>query len=356
MAEEDDLDFLALPERIRAQIDRAFDDVVQGHSNKGKGKAKEAQRTRAASPAAAGGFIRDDDDEEDMGDVPFSKPTTGGFLPDSPPLSTTGSPPLQSALLPLFRVPDALRLLQLPPRDPEVLEVFENAASGWAGEEDSNLEDDGEKGRGVSRRDWRAVCAVLVEQYRDESDHGEVEMEDDGDDLEGAEEVEDVEEIDGGESDEYIEEEGTADEEGDSGSDYGASQAGPSHRKPAARAGKSSGTRSRKGGVRTRARGRPRQSEDEHSGSSPERERYLTRQQKRQCQAAFQLFFPDVTDESELQSKRIMIKDVSRVASLLKEKLSAEDIVEMLEAFSSSPDKSVGLDDFENMMLQVGLV
>jgi len=51
-----------------------------------------------------------------------------------------------------------------------------------------------------------------------------------------------------------------------------------------------------------------------------------------------------------------MIADIQRVAKLLKEKITAEDMLEMLDVFSTSPDKSMGLEDFERMMVAAKLV
>ena len=67
-----------------------------------------------------------------------------------------------------------------------------------------------------------------------------------------------------------------------------------------------------------------------------------------------------------------MIKDITRVADLLKENLKTEEvcalhltvafltqvikILEMLGAFSTSPDKSMNLADFERMMVLTKLV
>ncbi|KAJ2926377.1 hypothetical protein H1R20_g10708, partial [Candolleomyces eurysporus] len=54
--------------------------------------------------------------------------------------------------------------------------------------------------------------------------------------------------------------------------------------------------------------------------------------------------------------QRIMIKDIQRVAGLLKEKLKADEIVDMLEMFSTSPDKSVSYDDFMRMLTTANLI
>jgi hypothetical protein len=98
----------------------------------------------------------------------------------------------------------------------------------------------------------------------------------------------------------------------------------------------------------------------------------LSTKQKAECREDFARFFPDVPD-TELDRQKIMIKDVTRVANLLKEKIKAEEvsllylpvffaegislqIVEMLEAFSTSLDKSMNLQDFERMMIVTKLI
>jgi len=60
--------------------------------------------------------------------------------------------------------------------------------------------------------------------------------------------------------------------------------------------------------------------------------------------------------DGELDCQKIMIKDVTRVANLLKEKIKAEEIIEMLDAFSTSPDKSMNLQDFARMMIATKLI
>ena len=53
--------------------------------------------------------------------------------------------------------------------------------------------------------------------------------------------------------------------------------------------------------------------------------RQLTPRQKAEVRRTFALFFPEVSD-SDLDGKRVMIKDVSRVAELLKEKITVEEV------------------------------
>lgn len=78
----------------------------------------------------------------------------------------------------------------------------------------------------------------------------------------------------------------------------------------------------------------------------------LTPDKQEHAQHVFSLFLPpSSTEGGSLLKRRIMISDIQRVAGLLKEKIKAEEIVEMLEVFSSSPDKSVGWEDFQKIMI-----
>jgi hypothetical protein len=66
--------------------------------------------------------------------------------------------------IPLTLIPTALQILDLPPADEEVLAVFENAARGWGGAQVSTGEE------GVSREDFRAVCAALLPEEEDQEE------------------------------------------------------------------------------------------------------------------------------------------------------------------------------------------
>jgi len=82
--------------------------------------------------------------------------------------------------------------------------------------------------------------------------------------------------------------------------------------------------------------------------------RPITSRQKQVCLDAFQLFFP--SDEShELPRQKLGLKALTRAAESIKEKIKAEDMLEMLKEFSSSPDKNMNLEDFQKMMLAAKL-
>ncbi|TDL24662.1 hypothetical protein BD410DRAFT_704579, partial [Rickenella mellea] len=263
-----------------------------------------------------GGFVVEEDNASAGGFLVDDSSNAGGCIVDEG-LDDVTSPP---GYIPLSLIPTALQQLDLPPDDPEILEVFRNAASGWGATSSSSK---GEQA--VSREDWRSVCAVLLGADVDEA---EALSQSDAYDVRG-----DDDDSDGGSEDEYMDEDD--DMEGrESDDDYAP---GPLKEKQISQ---SKGRRKR-----------PRQSSPLTSASDDDHTpKVLTVRQKEECRRAFALFFPSVPD-SDIDTQRIKIKDVATVAGVLKEKLTTEDIIEILEAFSSSKDKTVNLDDFGRMMV-----
>ncbi|KAF7315102.1 hypothetical protein MIND_00024400 [Mycena indigotica] len=230
----------------------------------------------------------------------------GGFVLEAPE-------PMRIAL---SSIPAALQRLDLPPDDEQVLNVFKNAATGWSSATNEVNHNPKETELFVSRDDWHSVCAVLLEHHAEE--YGESASEgrpfDDDDEGDAYEDVEDSDD-----SDEYMDED----------------DLGPS-----------TSSRRRRPNTRRRASS----SESSHS-SSPKK---LTARQRKTCLDTFALFFPDV-DPKDLVQQRVMIKDVQRLTQLIGDKLKSEEIVEMVEEFSTSPDKSMSFDDFSVMMLAAKL-
>ncbi|KAJ3721393.1 hypothetical protein DFJ43DRAFT_1004437 [Lentinula guzmanii] len=247
--------------------------------------------TAAASGGEEGGHIIDDE-------MPIT--TGGGFIREVNEVNGNSTLQITSEVLPPWipfsSIPTALQLLDLPPDDEQVLGIFRNAASGWDNRDriDDNLE--------VTQADWRAVCTILLEPRSGAGDDGiEVENQMRPGDLE--------------DDDEYVQDLSEADL--DLQSDDGADSADDYNPRP------SSGT------------GR------------------LTSRQKATCIEAFGMFFPDAKDD--LGQRRLMLSDIQRVTKLLGEKLKAEEMLEMLEVFSTAPDRSMGLQDFERMMIAAKL-
>jgi len=201
--------------------------------------------------------------------------------------------------------------------------VFRNAASGWASSELAPPPSNSEaQSRFISREDWRAVCAVLLEN-RPVEEGARDRPDEDGSDV-------------GGSSDEYV------DDDDNDNSEEGISGAHSEISEDEYLDGPRSSSRRRKG----KSREEPDVSFDELKAQA----RDLTQRQRQTCLDTYALFFPHVSGP-ELADQRIAIKDIQRVAKLLNEKLKADEMLEMLEMFSTSPDKTMSFEDFSCMMM-----
>ncbi|VDC02403.1 unnamed protein product [Peniophora sp. CBMAI 1063] len=337
-------DFDALPQSTREKIDRAFDRASSYYKS-----------LRSSEPSAsAGGFIVDDApapggfllDDAPGGFLPPSPPAggflppsppAGGFLPPSPPAGGFLPPPSSSRangarsledVITLSEIAHALQILDLPPDDDEVLSVFRNAATGWGAR--SRDVDAGEQEQTVTRKDWRAVCSALLGGGEDDDDDEDIQVEES---QEAAEAIED--------EDVPME---VAESEGDASSDEYVEEAPQPKRKRGA-ASKTPARKTRKKKIELAD-----SDDDENPLNRP-----LTARQKRECLHAFSLFFPGI-EEDAVKRRRIGIKELTQASDLLKEKTNVEEMVEMLEAFSSTPDKTMGLADFEKMMVTTRMV
>lgn len=168
-----------------------------------------------------GGFVAEDDgggfvmDDHAGGFVPDND--QGGFLPDddaggfvtdngyqdrvvSEPLkiskhhsSSHYSPQTATRLVPLYLLPTLLTSLGLP-SDEDVLQVFRASAMGWDESSDKHSLDK-EDAVGVELKDFRAVCAALMDPD-DGEERENVELgSDDGDDDEDAFQPSDAESV-----------------------------------------------------------------------------------------------------------------------------------------------------------------
>lgn len=301
----DDPDIAKLSKRTLKRIDDAFDCTVHAQAVSGYGYSDEGdvvaprtvrrRRGKALNPSSSsgggGGFI------------PDSPSLGGGFLPDSDgdqmdvEYDTHNSS--EPTHIPLTLISTALQILDLPPADEEILAVFENAARGWGGAKAPTGEE------GVSRKDFRAVCAALLPEEEDQ--------EDGSDGSEGEDKEPEVSELQ--QDGEYFEEESSLSVDEDSDEYTGKGKA------RAKAVAKSRPTPRRRGNKRKRV--------DSTDISDDDRPIRITPRQRAECRKAFALFFPDVP-ESELDSQRIMIKDIVRVAGLLREKIKAEEVRRVL--------------------------
>ncbi|CCM07078.1 uncharacterized protein FIBRA_09402 [Fibroporia radiculosa] len=336
----EDPSFSNLPPNLKRRIDRAFDEALANNSGVRPSKRRKTandsfgQTSNVSTTSQHGGFL--------PGGFIVDEP--GGFIVDSSPppgsVDSGDSPaPAKHSDIPLSLIPAALQLLDLQPDDEDVLSVFRNAASGWT---DASGVQSSVPDPHVSRQDWRAVCAALLGTGADEPERMDDDAESDGQDI-----VED----DSDPEEEYM----------DSGSEHSKSSAELADSDdeyveggfiPSKGKGKTRGQAATEKLPRGGRKGLSLDDSDADEGTS--RARPLTARQKQECRRAFGLFFPNVRDD-KLDDQRIMIKDITRVAKLLKEKLSAEEIMEMLDAFSSSADRSMNLQDFERMMIAAKL-
>lgn len=272
MTDPVDPEFLALPPRLRQRIDRAFDRGLPKLRSSGR-KRRKLNNDGGVIPKDRdmvgeggfmeggddhGGFIPDDgaggggdeggymlDDEGEGGFMPDDD-VEGGFMPDDvnspsvdsprPSSSRRKSPtiaistPLRSGKVPLSSIPKLLGLLNLP-ADEDVINVFKASATGWgaAEEEDSAMEgarrrgrgkgDEGEEKLGVERKDFRAVCAAIMDGG-DEDEGGEGKMDIDEDIAAESEDDSDS----GSEEDTFRLDEGSELSSLSSDSEYGASR------------------------------------------------------------------------------------------------------------------------------------
>lgn len=325
MGDTEDPNFHALSSRTRVKIDRAFDKVTRPSAS---------SRTTTPAPRLnaedlGGGFLLDDAEATPGGFLPDDD-AQGGFLPPSPParqhtvLPNDDTTESTVTHMPLSLVPSALQLLDLPPADEDILAVFRNAASGWAEPGGSSLRQGHESGEEfVSRKDWRSVCAVLLEGDDDDDEREETEAGTEGATAEDAMDVDDeagqpgvFDSSDNVSSDEYVE-------------------PGPSSRSRGTKrkktTTKANTSKTPTTGRRTRSRKKRTSGSDESDQDSASGPRPLTTRQKRDCLLAFAMFFPDIDleregDEERLRKKRMGVRELKSVAELLREKIKAEEV------------------------------
>lgn len=321
----DDPAFLALPARLRRRVDEAFDASAVP-------RKPTPVRQNNDELAAPGGFIIDDVDSA----AAHAEEEPGGFFIDSESSTSRvhGSDISgDDFYVPLSSIPGTLHLLDLE-SDDEILGVFRNAAGGW-GARNTDIE-------GVNRKDWRAVCAVLLEGQDGNSPRSE------------EAEVVEVEGESGSEGDEYQISVLSSDQE-ESSDEYQDNISGIVKSKQA-----TSGSRKASSKCSTVSLDDVR----------------VTAEQRAICREDFARFFPAIAD-AQLDSQRITAQEIIQAALLLKESLKPEEVSyvacttpgtpvlmliplsqvrEMLQVFSSSEDGSMSLEDFERMMARTKMI
>lgn len=337
---ETDPTFAVLPARLRRRIDRAFDTVAKqaNGARDGAGPSRKKRKLDSQTPAAGadfgpGGFIVED--APAPGGFIVDDPLAGGFIPDDSmgggfvPSSTASTADEDEVMahsseadhIPFGLIPSALQLLDLQPDDEDVLSVFRNAATGWENRHAARAEPQDDSHLLVSRKDWRAVCAALLDAG-DGGDGEDVDEEGDEENVEGyrSEEASGEEYVESGDEFEFGEGDEDSEDEYQEGGFERSKAAGPSRRN----------VRATKKSVKTKKRRSLSDSslsslESDDDSTLQKGPRRITARQKAEARRAFAMFFPDVPDES-LDKQKIMIKDITRVATLLKEKLTAEEV------------------------------
>ncbi|WWC59576.1 uncharacterized protein I303_102133 [Kwoniella dejecticola CBS 10117] len=418
-----DPEFAALNARQRNRIDRAFQRgiaIYENRSNKRRklnkpARVKEQDIVTNASAGvgdftrddddgrgfmlegedAAGGFMLDDDGDagggfivdEDEGaggfvvDEEGQGGGEGGFMPDEdagtehslknhgendPPRSTS---PSVNKRIPLHLLPSLLTSLGLP-SDEDVLAVFRASASGWEDDDEGRNQPPirkkrgGEEGDadagGVELKDFRAVCAALMEDD-DIDSNGDKDLDGNGDGIEG-------EEDDQEHTFELPSEEEESELSSLSGSEYGQEAQDRSTRFRAKGKSRASTVKSKDfaetdsstpAPSRSRARrGRgKRDLEIDQSGKVR-----LNSRQKELAKDIWEMLKPPQPSGGQ-QAKRseragILGRDeVKKWVRELGEMWTEEEITDMVALFSTQHEqRGLSFDDFGGIMLRAGLV
>lgn len=251
-------------------IDTAFYRVLQECSEENNEERPTKRQKASLEPEEAGGFLLDE--EEDSMSI-----NSGGQTADE---------------LPLFLVPRALQLLDLPPEDTELMEVFKSAAYQRKADQNSVLGDKSyERDIVISKGDWRKVCSTLL--------------------LDGDNNIESSESNTSSSS-------GPGVDSDDSADDYIVE------------------TPKKKNSGRGPTTRQPRKQKMDYSkgalGKGADR-MGVTERQKEDALSTFALFFHDSTayengdlSVQELTQRRITIEDVAKAAKSIKEKISADEV------------------------------
>ncbi|KAL5477010.1 hypothetical protein ACEPAI_3197 [Sanghuangporus weigelae] len=362
----------SLPEQTLRRIDEAFDRAISESRPEEKQRPRKRRRIEqdaqpgpSTEPELAGGFLLDDNDNNGNADLIDAG---GGFVleDNDDEENENASSTSQPTLIPLALVPRALQLLDLDPSDTQVLSVFKNAASSWSDENQegrrrprraqqlsnlSDMDEEAEAEQVISRRDWRAVCAALIPSgnpldspltsIEDSDNDGDTRAvpEEESDSGSSAVVSGDLEESDTS-SDEYI-------------PDSKRKGKGKSKSKSRLQNNKSSPSK------------KARQSKGKTRRDSTPDTTTLTSRQQQDTLSAFALFFPSKPkgtrsdlSEDELSKKRLTIKDIANAAASIKEKITAEEIIEMLTYFSPSSthkNPTMSFQEFQQMMIAARL-
>ena len=291
-------DFEALPRALQIHVDEAFDAAVKSKHSIGSSRIGQTHPPAVANSESAGGFIIESDDRRD------------GFAPTE----TSDGRPSDDDLIAISLIPSALQYLDLPPDDEDVLKVFRNAAGGWSAATRTDGSDIGDEERGgtVSRKDWRAVCAVIIGGHESEDAAGGFLIDGENSPVQGNSICEGFEGEDGEDGDNEDEAYQASSLNSSLSTRYVSDTDSDEYLAEPSSAKTKTKTSDRK----------PKQTPVAISHATP------TPRQKQASLDAFALFFPSSPSlsDNDLATKRIMFKDIARVAGLLKEKIKAEEV------------------------------
>ncbi|EGG00813.1 uncharacterized protein MELLADRAFT_117959 [Melampsora larici-populina 98AG31] len=267
-----------------------------------------------------GGFIAMDEDEGGGGFIADDEPAQqGGFVTEDREGSVHKETPNPQSVsrdaIPVESIPEALKILGLPYKDSDILQVFEQAAS-------SDEDESGSRRQWVRRRQFTRVCAALM------ADPGSVTG-----DQDGGEEVA-------------------------SGSDV--SFVASTSRNKRRKNGKSKSTsKSDHNSTDDESFIPPSESEARTTGTARSKPTRGSRAKKgedidnRNVLETFQLFFPE-SDKKDRTA--ITFPDIRRITEELGEKMTDDEIQEMLEYASGTKDSCVDLPAFERVLMDIKAV
>ncbi|KAM0752146.1 hypothetical protein T439DRAFT_379256 [Meredithblackwellia eburnea MCA 4105] len=283
----------------------------------------------------AGGFIPEESETQPGGFIHDDEGGGGGFFLDTTDYSanlidptafgigfgaSADLPQLQQPTPPnrilLKDIPRALDALNLPSDSHELLQLFADAASD---------DEDGEAT--VSRERFTEACAALM--VSDDEGHDEVQDEED----------EEEKEDNSSDSDVYIQEaaprrnaprRSTRSNPNPEGSDSTKLEEiviESSSEESAEDSDEAEALRSRKG------KGKPRETKKDKKGKGRARDRVLTQEELKEAEDTFELFFEGSLQKSKPggRPRTIGLGELKNAAAFLNEKLSDEELVEMLE-------------------------
>lgn len=331
-----DADFLALSRRQRREVDRAYDralrDVGGRGGRGGTGRKKRKVDSKSTMVDEGGGFVVDDEDVE-MGDGGGGG--GGGFIPDEedgsdiisdhPGATTTTTTTTASSphLLPLSALPATIESLGLE-WDTDVLAVFQSQSM--------------DQSTGATKRDFRAVCAAMMEVEQE----GEVDEEQVGGDDEFDMDDDSEDEYKGvGQEDDGLDSplSSISDDEDDKDNDNNYNDTNPSNK-------------SRR---RHRQPPPPTTTTSDPSMRIDNPQIKLSHDQKQFISRMWETMFEGSTRE---RGQRLLGREqVKRWAGIMGETWGDDELTEMIQLFSTQPGKrGLSYEDFTTLLIRGGLV